>query len=124
MAYDYLYDTDGTILLDNLGEPKKGELTAYGSAFHKWFAGWNNEFNYKGFNLSVLIDGKWGGKLFSATDYYGYIKGLHKSTLENREELGSSAAKFYENTANNTSHRFVEDASFIKFRQLILGYNF
>jgi TonB-linked SusC/RagA family outer membrane protein len=124
MAYDFEYDADGEIVKLADGSPAQGELKAYGSAFNKWFAGWNNEFSYKNINLGFLIDGKWGGKVFSATDYYGYIKGLHKATLENREELGNTAPKFYENTANNSSHRFVQDASFIKFRQLTLGYNF
>ncbi|WP_225874769.1 SusC/RagA family TonB-linked outer membrane protein [Pedobacter hiemivivus] len=124
VAFDFKYDANGNILKDALGAPERGALKAYGSAFNKWFAGWNNEFSYKGATLSVLIDGKWGGKVFSATDYYGYIFGLHKATLENRESLGTTAAKFYENTANNASHIFVQDASFIKFRQLTLGYNF
>jgi len=124
MAYDYLYDANGTVLKDALGAPQRGELKAYGSAYNKWFAGWNNEFTYKGATLSFLIDGKWGGKLFSATDYYGYVFGLHKATLENREKLGNTAADFYLNTANNASNKFVQNASFIKFRQLTLGYHF
>jgi outer membrane receptor protein involved in Fe transport len=124
MAYDFLYDANGGIQKDVLGEPKRGDLKAYGSAYNKWFAGWNNEFNYKGLTMSFLIDGKWGGKVFSATDYYGYVFGLHKATLENREALGNNAATFYQNTANNASHKFVQDASFIKFRQLTLGYSF
>ncbi len=124
MAYDFKYDANGAILKNALGAPERGVLKPYGSAYNKWFAGWNNEFTYKGVNLSFLIDGKWGGKVFSATDYYGYIFGLHKATLENRDALGTTAAKFYENTADNASHKFVQDASFIKFRQLTLGYNF
>ncbi|MES2458729.1 MAG: SusC/RagA family TonB-linked outer membrane protein [Bacteroidota bacterium] len=124
MAYDYKYDANGQILKDALGAPQRGDLKSYGSAFNKWFAGWNNEFTYKGATLSFLIDGKWGGKVFSATDYYGYVFGLHQATLENREALGSTAADFYLNTANNASHKFVQDASFIKFRQMTLGYNF
>ncbi len=124
MAYDYKYDDNGDIVLLDDGSPDRGELRSYGSAYNKWFAGWNNEFTYNNFNLGFLIDGKFGGKLFSATDYYGYIKGLHQATLERREELGNTASKFYENTANNTSYRFVNDASFIKFRQLTLGYSF
>ncbi len=123
-AYDYKYDANGEIVKGALGAPEKGELKSYGSAYNKWFAGWNNEFTYNGVTLSFLIDGKWGGKLFSATDYYGYLFGLHKATLENREELGATASDFYKATAENVSHKFVQDASFIKFRQLTLGYNF
>jgi len=124
MAYDFLYDASGNIVKDTNGAPQRGELKAYGSAYNKWAAGWNNEFSYKGVNLSFLIDGKWGGKIFSATDYYGYIFGLHQATLENRDALGVNAANYYSTYANNVSKQFVQDASFIKFRQVILGYNF
>ncbi|MFC3560726.1 SusC/RagA family TonB-linked outer membrane protein [Pedobacter jamesrossensis] len=124
MAYDFLYDASGNIVKDTNGAPQRGELKAYGSAYNKWAAGWNNEFSYKGVNLSFLIDGKWGGKIFSATDYYGYVFGLHQATLENRDALGINAANYYSTYANNVSKQFVQDASFIKFRQVILGYNF
>ncbi|WP_316830904.1 SusC/RagA family TonB-linked outer membrane protein [Pedobacter aquatilis] len=124
MAYDFLYDGSGNIVKDANGAPQRGELKAYGSAYNKWAAGWNNEFSYKGVNLSFLIDGKWGGKIFSATDYYGYIFGLHQATLENRDALGVNAANYYSTYANNVSKQFVQDASFIKFRQVVLGYNF
>ncbi|RYG00975.1 MAG: TonB-dependent receptor, partial [Chitinophagaceae bacterium] len=119
MAYDFLYDASGNIVKDTNGAPQRGELKAYGSAYNKWAAGWNNEFNYKGVNLSFLIDGKWGGKIFSATDYYGYVFGLHQATLENRDALGVNAANYYSTYANNVSKQFVQDASFIKFRQVI-----
>jgi TonB-linked SusC/RagA family outer membrane protein len=124
MAYDYKYDGNGNIVKGADGIPERGELKPYGSAYNKWTAGWNNEFNYKGINFSFLIDGKWGGKIFSATDYYGYVFGLHQATLENRDALGINAANYYSTFANNVSKQFVQDASFIKFRQVILGYNF
>jgi TonB-linked SusC/RagA family outer membrane protein len=124
MAYDYKYDASGNIVKDVNGIPERGELKPYGSAYNKWTAGWNNEFSYKGINLSFLIDGKWGGKIFSATDYYGYVFGLHQATLENRDALGINAANYYSTFANNVSKQFVQDASFIKFRQVIIGYNF
>lgn len=126
MAFDYKYDAAGKVMYDANGVPLAGDLVPWGSAYHKWIAGWNNEFTYKKFNLSFLIDGKWGGKIFSATDYYGYIFGLHKATLVNRESSFGTldAATYYSQTANNVSKLFVQDASFIKFRQLMLGYTF
>ena len=130
MAFDNAYDENGEIVLTPNGIPARGELKAYGSAFHPQTAGWNNQFSFKGLNFGFLIDGKWGGKIFSATDYYGYIFGLHKETLDNREEGFNTpegninAATYYSTIANNLSHKFVEDASFIKFRQVTLGYNF
>jgi len=127
MAFDYQYDNNGKIVVDNTGAPVQGALKPYGSAYAKWVAGWNNEFTYKRFNFSFLIDGKFGGKIFSATDYYGYILGLHKATLVNREgTFGNNlnAATYYTDVANNISKLFVQDASFIKFRQLVIGYSF
>lgn len=124
MAYDYKYDANGNIMRNAAGVPDKGATVAFGSAFHKWFGGWNNEFTYKGITMSFLIDGKWGGKLFSATDYYGYLFGLHKGTLVDREALGTNASEFHRLSIANVSKPFVLDASFIKLRQFTLGYNF
>jgi TonB-linked SusC/RagA family outer membrane protein len=126
MAYDYKYNPDGSIALTDNGVPAMGELTAYGSAFHPWTGGWNNDFSFKGINLGVLIDGKFGGKIFSATDYYATYYGLHKATLENRtgtfgpENL--DATKYYQTKADNVSKDFVQNADFIKLRQITLGY--
>jgi len=124
MAFDYLRDASGKILLDQNGVPQQGALKPYGSAYAKWIAGWSNEFSYKRFNVSFLIDSKFGGKLFSATDYYGYVLGLHQATVPNREALGPNASTYYGTLANNVSSLFVQNASFIKFRQLTFGYSF
>lgn len=127
VAYDYRYDAQGKIMYLPNGLPDRGNLIPLGSAYHKWIAGWNNEFTFKRFNLGFLIDGKWGGKIFSATDWYGYLFGLHQNTLENREgRFGNNvdAATYYSTLAGNVSKMFVYDASFVKFRQLTLGYSF
>lgn len=130
MAFDYKYDNAGKVLLDANGIPAQGNLIPLGSAYPKWIGGWNNELTYHRFNLSFLIDGKWGGKIFSATDYYGYVFGLHKATLVDREKnFGTTASPVYASTyystlANNVSRLFVQDASFVKFRQIAFGYTF
>ena len=125
VAFDYARDAKGNIITDpTTGIPIRGAEKAFGSAYGKWSGGWNNEFAYKKFTLSFLVDGKFGGKLFSATDYYGYYDGLDKATLVNRDKLGSTAATYYSTLADNVSSEFVQNASFIKFRQVLLGYTF
>ncbi|WP_331076404.1 SusC/RagA family TonB-linked outer membrane protein [Daejeonella sp.] len=125
MAFDNKYDANGNIVLLANGIPDRGTLTAWGSAYHKWTAGWNNEFSYKRLNLSFLIDGKFGAKIFSATDAIGYTSGLHKGTLDREKSFGSiNAQTYYTQSAANVSKMFVYDASFIKFRQFTLGYSF
>ncbi len=128
LAYDNKYNTDGSIALTTSGVPDRGNLTAFGTAFHPWTMGWSNDFVYKRFNLGVLIDAKFGGKIFSATDYYATIFGLRKETLVGREGTFGpdklDAATYYGTLANNVSNQFVQDASFIKLRQVTLGYSF
>jgi TonB-linked SusC/RagA family outer membrane protein len=124
MAFDYQRDANGKIVTDASGIPVQGNLKAYGSAIGKWSGGLTNEFGYKKFTLSFLIDTKLGGKIFSGTDYEAYGLGLAQATLVNRAALGQNAASYYGNLANNVSSMFVQDASFIKFRQITFGYSF
>ncbi|UOQ71072.1 hypothetical protein [Hymenobacter cellulosilyticus] len=53
---------------------------------------------------------------------------MHKRTLVNREgTFGTDnidAATYYSTLANNVSKDFVQDADFIKLRQVTLGYSF
>ncbi|HUH32774.1 MAG TPA: TonB-dependent receptor, partial [Daejeonella sp.] len=128
MAFDYEYDASGNIVTNpETGVPERGDLKPWGSGFHKWTGGWNNEFSYKGVNLSFLIDGKFGGKIFSATDFYAYNAGLHKATLDRERTFGTSnvsAQVYYSGLAQNVSREFVLNANFIKFRQAAIGYTF
>ncbi|WP_298736418.1 SusC/RagA family TonB-linked outer membrane protein [uncultured Chitinophaga sp.] len=137
MAYDYLRDANGNILVSDDGLPQRGELTPSGSVLPKWFGGINNDFTYKNFNLSFLVDGKFGHKLLSASNYYAVYRGLHKMTLDGREggvtlsgvkadgsnnSTAVAAQTYYQALAQNVSAINVLDGDFIKLRQVTLGY--
>lgn len=137
MAFDFKRDASGQIVFDVNGRPMQGVLMPMGSGFHDKFGGWNNEVVVKNFNFGVLIDFKSGGKIFSATNYYATVFGLHQMTLPGREtgivgdgvnEAGSKntvnamAWDYYRALASNVSSQFVYDASFIKLRQIVIGY--
>ena len=137
MAFDFRRDASGNIVFDSDGRPMQGDLIAMGSGIHDTYGGFNNEFSYKNFNAGVLIDFKSGGKIFSATDFYATVFGLHKMTLQGREtgivgdgvnELGAKNAvsedawDYYGALATRVSSQFVYDASFVKLRQVVLGY--
>lgn len=128
-AFDYKRDASGNIVTDpNTGVPVQGALKLYGSAIGPWAAGFNNSFTFGHINLAFLIDGKFGGHVFSGTEYQAFEYGLTKSTLPGREtgfDNGKTTAEdYYTQLGNNVSGLFVQNASFIKFRQLTLGYNF
>lgn len=138
MAFDYRRDASGNAVFDANGRPLQGKLIPMGAGFHDVFGGWSNDLTYKNFNFNVLIDFKSGGKIFSATNYYATIFGLQQMTLNGREggligegvnegggknTVREDAWDYYGALANNVSSTFVYDASFVKLRQIVLGYN-
>ncbi|WP_233507756.1 SusC/RagA family TonB-linked outer membrane protein [Adhaeribacter pallidiroseus] len=138
MAYDYKRDANGNVIVGANGVPLRGDLKPMGSGLPNLYGGWNNDFSFKNFNLSFLIDFKYNNKVLSATEHYSYVRGLNQATLVGREtgvvaagvkEDGSvnetvvPAYIYYPQLANNVSAVSVLDGSFIKFRQLTLGYS-
>jgi len=130
-APDPARDAKGNIIIDpGLGapDPLAAQPKDFGSAESPWAAGINNNFKFGRFNLSFLIDGKFGGKLFSNTNIVAYQQGLSKATLPGRNLLYGTdqqqPSAYYGDWAFADQGMFVYDASFIKFRQLIFGYDF
>jgi len=137
MANDYQYDSKGTIIVDSLsGLPAIGARTPQGSVLPTFYGGVKNDFSYKNFNLSFLIDFNYGNKILSATKYYAVYRGLDKSTLFGRESgipvsgvttNGTPISKnvdaqlYYQRLAA-ISKTDVLSGDFIKLRQVTLGY--
>ncbi|WP_108424591.1 SusC/RagA family TonB-linked outer membrane protein [Flagellimonas amoyensis] len=147
----FVRDNDGNIVYDIDGQgvpiPRQGQRKILGEGVPPWQVGFTNTFAYKNFNLSFLIDAKFGGQIFSGTNTVAYGAGLHKETLNGREnglsvtgvdgatfnaETGSGTSftttvdpenlETYYGRVNDIAEYFVEDADFIKFRQISLGY--
>ena len=131
IAESPLLDSKGHIIIDPVTaapDPSSSVPKDYGSAIDPWTMGVTNSFRYQHFYLSFLIDGKFGGKLFSNTNFVAYVQGLSKQTVPGRDLTygteGDNPAIYYGNWANADQGLFVYDASFIKFRQVIFGYDF
>ena len=123
-------DDKGNIVIDPLsGAPAAGtNYVDVGSGVDPWSTGINSEFRYKHFILSFLVDGKFGAKIFSGTNYYAYQFGLSRLTLPGRDQKYGTdqiyPQDYYSRVSNANPAIFIYDASFIKFRQIILGYSF
>jgi hypothetical protein len=131
IAQTPVLDGNGKVTLNpvtNAPDPSLSVPKDFGSAIDPWTGGITNTFRYGHLNFSFLIDGKFGGKLFSNTNFVAYELGLSKQTLPNRETTFGTGAvyaqTYYNSWANASQGMFVYDASFIKFRQIILGYDF
>lgn len=129
-AFDYQYDANGNIVVNDAGLPVRGELKNWGSVLPTHYGGWNNEFMYKGISFSFLIDYNFGNKVLSATEFYSHFRGLHQNTLVGREggvttnEITAPAQNYYQALAQNVTRTSVVDGDFIKLRQLTFGYTF
>ncbi len=141
----YERDTNGTIVyeIDSDGVPraKEGANKQLGEGVPPYSMGFSNSFSYKDFNLSFLIDAKFGGQIYSGTNAGAVGRGQHKMTLEGRENglsvsgIDAATGQSFTTTVqpkdlatywgriSGIAEEFVEDADYIKFRQLSLGYN-
>lgn len=104
-----------------------------------WYGGITNTISYKGLNFSFLIDTKQGGEILSTTSGFGYLFGTGNRSLEGRDspdftiigegvnELGETNTTpariddFYGRVSTIAAEN-VWDASYIKLRQITLGY--
>ncbi|MDD2953983.1 MAG: TonB-dependent receptor [Parabacteroides sp.] len=149
IGYKYKRDNQGNIVFKDGIAQREDELSSLGNGVYKVTGGWSNKFNYKNFTLSFLLDFKVGAKLFSGTNYSLYGEGLHKNTLVGRtaqdpnativgvgvmedasgnyvtNTVGVDAQNYYKGICNNNiGEEFIQDASFLKLRELSLGYEF
>ncbi len=117
-----------------------------------WLMGINNSFRYKNFNLSFLFDIRSGGEIYSQTQVVGREGGITVETLEGRANgydlalagngvIGNgvvvSGNTYIPNTikvaarqwhtaftgGRNIAEGVVYDASFVKLRELQVGFN-
>ena len=128
MGFEYERDGSGNIMIDENGLPVQGALRPFGTGVHPTTIGINNSFNFGNFGASFLIDMKRGGVIYNATNAYGYFRGLHKETLEGRETgIGAVSSEnvedYYQRIAFGISEEFIDDADFVKLREIILSYN-
>lgn len=93
--------------------------------------GWNNQFSWKGFDLSVFIEGSQGFDIFNAANEWvasSFYKGGNQivEVYEDHWTPDNTDAKYPKITANqsfNQSDAWIEDGSYVKIRNITLGYN-
>lgn len=137
-AYDYLRDANGNIVIDTNGKFMRGNLIIAGQGVAPASMGLSNDFSYKNFTLSVFVDAKFGGEIYSATNQLGTRYGLSEITLPGREggvavsgndvngnpvNTTVSAYDYWRSYSDVTSN-FVYDADFVKLRAISFAYNF
>lgn len=108
---DYLRNNNGDILINPVnGMPiKDTNFTPMGDAAPDFGLGINNNFRYKNFSLSFLMDVRKGGDIYNATEAYLYARGMSKLTIDREVPriIKGVMRDGLENTANPTPNNIV-----------------
>ncbi|MEO6917419.1 MAG: TonB-dependent receptor, partial [Chitinophagaceae bacterium] len=144
----FVYNESGKRIVDQGGVPLTSELKKIGNIMPDWLGSINNSFSYKSFNFSFLIDARWGGKIYSRTNQDGWATGALTSTVginakgaSVRDPLNVGGGYlfdgvFQDGKANDVykylddfrwdpfarAERWIYDATYVKLRQITLGY--
>lgn len=92
----YLRNDAGKIIVNASGIPVANPTKqVLGKYTPDWIGGITNNFSYKGFNLSVLIDASIGGSIFAGTNSTGSYTGVLASTLPGRDAAHGGLFYYY-----------------------------
>ena len=135
-------DTDGKILYETDGERQglpmiegDGNTVKVGNANPDFTLGWTNAFSWKGLELSLLVDGRYGGKVLSQTQADMDMYGVTKVTGDARDrgyvilegEKITNVKGFYKSIVGGragVTEYYMYDATNFRLRELALGYTF
>lgn len=119
--------------LNNDGVINDEDRTVLGNPNPTWLFSMNNTLTYKGFELSVYLQGVAGNKIFNANniDNTGMSAAYNQTTDVLNRWTGEGTSNFMPravygdpNGNNRVSDRFVEDGSYLRLKNITLAYNF
>src|SRR2546426_637235 len=85
-GYKWQRDAQGHIVVGDDGLPiRDASQVALGNYNPHWGGGITNSISYKRFNLSLAVDGQYGGQVYSGTQWFGQYSGILANTLAGRE---------------------------------------
>ncbi len=135
----YLRNENGDILVDGDGlELAADESGPIGNAMPDWIGGMRNTFTWKGLSISALIDTRQGGDVYNLDEYYTkaygtswltrdrehpiVVKGVRESDGQVNTTQVSDFRTYWSNQAN-IDEANVQDASFIRLRDVSISYD-
>jgi len=139
----YVRDNNGNIKIAPNGTPMTtSKQKILGNVTPKWIGGLQNTFTYKKVSLGALLDWRKGGDFFSGTYWHSYPTGSFTNTVQNNvraegiivpgvkgdgspNDVRISAQNYYNGAWVWNNHEYsIIDGSYLKLRELTLGYTF
>lgn len=137
---DFVYDENGNKVLNANGTYRAtSSPEVLGSYVPDWNAGVSSTLSFKGFTASIALDGQKGGDIYSITNLFGRFSGILAETAENdirevgftpegvledgTEFTGTVDPETFYKSLFSVKAAHVYDASYIKLREVSLGYD-
>lgn len=128
------YDEKGDIIYRDIsgdGNISSVDKTYIGDANPDFTYGFNSAMNYKNFEFSFFFQGTYGNDIFNASSItntmdYGFGLNMPKSVYENHWTSSNTDADYpriSRSTPVKVSTRFIEDGSYLRLKNISLGYN-
>jgi TonB-linked SusC/RagA family outer membrane protein len=132
---------DGQLLINAAGLPEIDQtFVKAGNAFPDWIGSIGNTVSYKGFSLSALIEYRKGGDVYDVSMRNGIRNGILKITENRYQQVTFNGVKadgtknttpvflddaYYrsENNFNGAAEVLLQDASWLRLRNLTLAYD-
>tara|TARA_R110001592_G_scaffold60806_3_gene185216 strand:+ start:120465 stop:123677 length:3213 start_codon:yes stop_codon:yes gene_type:complete len=128
------YDENGNINFvdqDDNGIINDNDKTYIGDPNPDFIYGLNSSMNYKNFEFSFFLQGSFGNDIFNVSSItstmdFGQGMNMPKDVLYDHWTPQNTDAKYpliSRNTAVRVSDRFIEDGSYLRFKNIQLAYN-
>ena len=114
-------DQDGNYIIDS------NDRIILGNKNPKWVLGWSNTFNYKGLELGIELNGRFGYIVDTGGEGQNGMYNQREINYWTPDNTGADYQKPIYSTAGGDAYSSLlgfKDASFIKIRNISLGYNF
>jgi len=140
--YKFARNTAGQIELDANGNPMVASTrTKVGNVNPDFLCGWNNNFSYKNFYATILINSKFGGVAFSKTEAFLDSYGVSKRSAAARDAgttmpinavdpngnavTSINVVTYYASIGdrNKIMEPYISSRTNVRLGQLVFGYN-
>ena len=123
---------DGTLNRNTTTDPNEAQRIVVGNPFPEWIGGLTNSITYKGLDFSFTFQGEWGASIYNGGGVFQSVNGdfydnQSRDQLARWQQPGDITnipqARLFGGNGTANSTRFLDEADFIRLRNLTLGYS-
>jgi TonB-dependent starch-binding outer membrane protein SusC len=126
-------DASGKIDRSTTNDYNEAQDVVIGNPNPDFIYGINNNFSYKGLDLSILLQGVQGNQIFNGGGQYMSASGSNGFDNQTTDQLQAWSkpgditnvpeARLFLNNGTNNSSRYISDGSYLRVKAITLGYN-